>query len=135
MNGQFTEWAHAILRISAGALFMQHGLQKLFGLLGGVGPTQSAVPLASQMGLAGILEFGGGLLLMVGLLTRPTAAILCLEMVWAFLQAHLPRGGAPIQNQGELTLLYASVFLHFVAVGPGRFSLDAILGLRFARPT
>jgi putative oxidoreductase len=114
--------AHALLRVGAGLLFLQHGLQKLFGLLGG-----TVVPLASLMGVAGILELVGGALLVVGLWTRPVALVLALEMLGAFAIAHLPRGGWPIENGGELPLLYAVVFLLLAAWGPGRASLDARL--------
>jgi len=120
----------AILRIGAGLLFMEHGAQKLFGVLGGFGGAGHAAPLVSQMGLAGVLELGGGALVAVGLLTRPVAAILVVEMIVAFAQAHLPRGGAPVQNGGELALLYALIFAALASLGPGPFSVD---GARFVR--
>ena len=111
--------AHALLRIGAGLLFLQHGLQKIFGLLGG--PT---VPLASLLGVAGILELVGGVLLIVGLWTRPVAFVLMGEMLVAFLIAHLPRGGWPVQNGGELPLLYAVVFVFLATAGAGPASID-----------
>lgn len=125
---KFTPSAVAILRIGAGLLFMQHGLQKLFGLFGGMGAPGATAPLASLMGVAGILELGGGLLLVLGLFVRPVALILAVEMIWAFVQAHLPRGGAPIQNGGELALLYALVFMFLAARGAGPVSVDARQG-------
>jgi putative oxidoreductase len=112
--------AHALLRVGAGLLFMQHGLQKLFGFFGG-----QTVPLASQLGVAGILELVGGVLIVVGLFTRPVAAILALEMLAAIAIAHLPRGGAPIQNGAELPLLYALIFIFLAVAGPGPYSVDA----------
>jgi len=119
-------WTHALLRIGAGLLYMEHGLQKLFGVFGGMGGTPGAtVPLISQMGLAGVLETFGGLLLVLGLLTRPAALLLAVEMLVAFFQVHLPQGGAPIQNHGELPLLYMLIFLFFVGHGAGPASLDA----------
>jgi putative oxidoreductase len=119
-------WTHALLRIGAGLLYMEHGLQKLFGMFGGMGGTPGAtVSLVSLMGLAGVLETFGGLLLVVGLLTRPVALLLAAEMLVAFFKAHLPQGGAPIQNHGELALLYMLVFLFLVGHGAGRASLDA----------
>jgi putative oxidoreductase len=125
----FTPTAVAILRIGAGLLFMQHGLQKLFGLLGGFGGTPGATaPLMSLMGLAGVLEFVGGLMLVLGLFVRPVALILALEMIVAYVQAHLPNGGFPVQNGGELALLYAVVFVFLAARGAGPFSLDARQG-------
>jgi putative oxidoreductase len=121
----------AILRLGAGILFMQHGAQKMFGVLGGFGGAGHAAPLVSQMGLAGVLEFGGGALIAVGLLTRPVAAVLVVEMIVAFAQAHLPRGGAPVQNGGELALLYGLIFVAIASLGPGPFSIDgAIFGRR-----
>jgi putative oxidoreductase len=119
-------WTHALLRIGAGLLYMEHGLQKLFGMFGGMGSTPGAtVPLVSLMGLAGVLETFGGLLLVLGLLTRPVAFVLAGEMLVAFFKVHLPQGGAPIQNHGELPLLYMLVFLFLVGHGAGRASLDA----------
>ena len=118
-------WTHALLRIGAGLLYMQHGLQKLFGMFGGMDGAGATVTLVSQMGLAGVLETFGGLLLVLGLLTRPVAVLLAIEMLVAFLQAHLPRGGAPIQNRGELPLLFMLVFLFLAGHGAGPASLDA----------
>lgn len=115
---------HGILRIGAGLLFMQHGLQKLFGLLGGTDGNGATAPLMSQFGLAGVLELFGGLLIVLGLFTRPVAVVLALEMLGAYFIAHLPRGGFPIQNGGELALLYALVFAFLAGNGPGAYSLD-----------
>jgi putative oxidoreductase len=108
------------LRIAAGLLYMQHGAQKLFGLFG----RDAVDALVSQMGLAGVLEFWGGLLIVLGLATRPVALLLFIEMVWAYLQVHAPRSGVPIVNGGELALLYAAVWLFLALVGGGRFSID-----------
>jgi putative oxidoreductase len=118
-------WTHALLRIGVGLLYMQHGLQKLFGMFGGMDGAGATVPLVSQMGLAGVLETFGGLLLVLGLLTRPVTFVLAGEMLVAFLQAHLPRGGVPLQNGGELALLYMLVFLFLVGHGAGPLSIDA----------
>jgi putative oxidoreductase len=121
---------HAALRIGAGLLFMQHGAQKLFGALGGMDGQGMKAELVSQMGLAGILEFFGGLLIAIGLLTRPVAVLLCIQMLWAYVQAHLPQGGLPIQNQGELALLYALTWAYFAGNGAGPASVDAALARR-----
>lgn len=121
---------HAVLRIGAGLLFMQHGAQKLFGVLGGVDGAGASVPLVSQMGLAGVLEFFGGLLIVLGLFTRPVAAVLAVEMLAAYVIAHLPQGGFPIQNGGEMALLYAFTFAFFAANGAGPASLDRMMGRR-----
>lgn len=120
-------FTHSLLRIGAGLLFMQHGLQKLFGAFGGFGPDGGTAPLMSLMGLAGVFEFGGGLLLVLGLFTRPVAFLLAGEMLVAFLKAHAPRGGVPMQNGGELPLLYVLVFLFLAAHGAGRLSVDSAL--------
>jgi putative oxidoreductase len=114
--------AHFVLRAGAGVLFLQHGLQKLFGAFGGspAGP----VPLMSMFGVAGLLELAGGILLIAGLLTRPVAAVLVIEMIAAYFIAHLPQGRWPIQNQGELALLYAAIFLFLAGNGAGPLSLD-----------
>jgi len=109
-----------VFRIGAGFLFFLHGLQKVFGLFGG-----RQVELASLMGVAGMMELVGGALVMAGFLTRPVAALLVIEMVVAFVKAHLPKGGWPIQNGGELPLLYALVFLYLAGNGAGAFSVDA----------
>jgi putative oxidoreductase len=116
---------HALLRIGAALLFMQHGLQKLFGMFGGFGGTPGdTAPLWSQMGLAGVLETFGGLLLLLGLFTRPVAFLLAGEMLVAFIQAHLPRGGVPLENGGEVPLLYMLVYLFLLGNGAGPASLD-----------
>ncbi|MEO6057077.1 MAG: DoxX family protein [Gemmatimonadales bacterium] len=114
-----------MLRIGSGLLFMQHGLQKLLGWFGGMGEPGATVPLVSQMGLAGVLELSGGLLLVLGFLTRPVALLLAGEMLVAYFQAHFPQGGVPLQNKGELALLYMTVFLFLVGNGAGPASLDA----------
>jgi putative oxidoreductase len=119
--------AHALLRIGAALLFLQHGLRKMFGLAGGYGGTPGATaPLTSLMGVAGILETLGGVLLVLGLWTRPVAFLVMGEMLTAFLIAHLPRGGWPLQNGGELPLLYALVFAFLAAAGPGPASVDSL---------
>jgi putative oxidoreductase len=116
--------AHAALRIGGGLLFMEHGLQKLFGLFGGIGPAGGAVPLISEFGLAGVLETFGGLLIVLGLFTRPVALVLALEMLVAFFQFHFRQGGMPIQNRGEVPLFYMLLWLFFAGNGAGPASLD-----------
>ena len=112
-------WTYAAFRIVTGFLFWQHGAQKLFGWLGG-----DRVELASLMGLAGILEFFGGLMIGLGLYTRFVAFVVSGEMAVAYFMAHLPRGLWPIQNGGERAALYCFAFLLMVAMGGGAFSLD-----------
>jgi len=88
MNGNIARIAHAVLRIGTGLLFLEHGVQKLFGLLGGLGAPGATAPLASLMGVAGLLELVGGVLLVAGFATRPVAGVLLLEMVIAFATHH-----------------------------------------------
>lgn len=126
--GELAPAMHALLRIGAGLLFMEHGAQKLFGWFG----AQQTVQLMSLMGLAGVLETFGGLLLVLGLLTRPVAFLLAGEMVSAFFIAHFnaanfPAGWVPIMNKGELALLYSLVWGYFFASGGGPFSVDAAM--------
>lgn len=117
---------HTLLRVGAGLLFMQHGAQKLLGSFGGFGGTPGArAELMSMMGLAGVLELVGGLLLVLGLLTRPVAAVLALQMVAAYFMAHASQGAVPLLNGGELALLYALVWAYFAGNGGGPYSLDA----------
>ena len=109
-----------LLRIVAAFLFMQHGAQKLFAVLG----RETPVELASRMGVAGVLEFFGGGLLLIGLFTRPVAFVLSGLMASAYFLSHAPRGFWPAQNGGELAALYCFLFLYFAATGAGRWSLD-----------
>jgi len=118
----------SLLRAMAGLLFMQHGLQKLFGLLMAPdGPWGGAPPPFSQFWFAGVLELIGGALIALGLFTRPVAFLLAGEMAVAYFQAHAPRGFFPVLNGGEVVVLFCFVFLYLVAAGPGRYSLDALL--------
>lgn len=121
-----TTWAPrllSVLRIVTGFLFLWHGSQKLFGF-----PPSDHGPaeLMSLMGLAGVLEFGGGLLFLLGLFTRPVAFLLSGTMAVAYFMAHAPQGALPIQNGGEPAVLYCFVFLYYVAAGAGPWSLDAL---------
>jgi putative oxidoreductase len=119
----------SVLRIGAALLFIEHGTQKLFGMP--AAGNRPPVELLSQMGVAGVLETFGGLLLLLGLFTGPVALLLAAEMAVAYAMAHAPRGAWPLLNGGELALLYALTWLYFAAAGPGSWSLDA---LRRQRP-
>jgi putative oxidoreductase len=117
-----------LLRIMTGFLFFPHGAQKLFGLFGGFGGQPGATaPLVSLMGVAGILEFFGGLLVMCGLFTRPVAFILSGQMAAAYFMGHFPQGFWPLLNRGEPAALYSFVFLFLAAGGGGDFSIDGML--------
>jgi putative oxidoreductase len=114
---QFQPYAHALLRIVAGFAFSQHGVQKLFGLL----------PLASLYGAAGVIELVGGVLILLGLFTRPAAIISSGEMAAAYFIAHFPRSFWTSQNQGEPAVLNCFIFLYFAAAGAGIWSVDALM--------
>lgn len=107
-------------RIVFALMFMQHGAQKQLGLF----TDRDPVALASLLGLAGILELWGGLLVLLGAFTRPVAFVLAGEMAVAYFYAHLPQGWVPIANGGELAVLYCFGFLLIAAGGGGRFSVD-----------
>jgi putative oxidoreductase len=116
------EGIYTLLRVVAGLMFATHGTQKLFGAFGGV-PVQAG----SLAGIAGIIELATGPLIAFGLLTRLLAFLASGEMAVAFFVAHAPKGPWPIENGGELAVIYAFVFLYVAARGAGAFSLDAIL--------
>jgi len=124
----YTNHALTLLRIVTGLLLMQHGIQKLFGLLGGFGGTPGATaPLFSLMGVAGTLEFFGGLAILIGLFTQPVAFLLSGQMAVAYFMAHAPRGLWTVLNEGELAVLYSFVFLFLATAGGGSLSMDAFL--------
>jgi len=116
------------LRIVAALSFITHGTQKLFGAPA-VQP-RDPVELFSQFGAAGALETFGGLLMLVGLFSRPVAFLLSGQMAVAYFQAHAPQAFWPILNGGELATLYCFTWLYFAAAGPGPLSLDAIFERR-----
>jgi putative oxidoreductase len=116
----------SILRIVTGLLHLQHGLNKFFNFP--PGPQQRVYNLSTlSPGLAGILEFVGGILLIFGLFTRPVAFILSGQMAVAYFMAHQPRGIYPYSNGGTLAVLYCFVFLYLFVAGGGEWSLDRLL--------
>lgn len=126
------EWAPralAVLRIVTAYLFLQHGTAKLLGV-----PHVAMfdhVQLGSLVGVAGVLELVGGLLVLVGLFTRPVAFVLSGEMAVAYFMAHAPQGHvlAPMLNQGELAVVYCFVFLYLSVAGAGAWGVDHARGL------
>ncbi|MBM3578010.1 MAG: DoxX family protein [Alphaproteobacteria bacterium] len=119
---RFAPHAQGLLRIVAALLFMQHGLAKLFGV-----PHVAmfdGLKLFSLLGAAGVLELVGGLLILIGLFTRPVAFILAGQMAVAYFFFHAGQDFWPFLNKGELAALYCFVFLFFAAAGPGAFALD-----------
>jgi putative oxidoreductase len=119
-----------LLRIVSGLLFMQHGLQKLFGLLGGTRVEQ----VVSLPGVAGYLEFFGGLAIVFGIFTRPVAFLLSGQMAVAYFMVHAPQALWPVVNKGELAALYCFIFLYLAFVGGGDFSIDGLRKRRAERP-
>jgi putative oxidoreductase len=126
----------SLLRIVAALILMQHGSQKLFGFPPSGAPVVEPLTLMSQTGLAGVLEFFGGLLLLVGLFTRPVAFIVSGEMAVAYFKVHAPRAFLPIVNRGELAVVLCFVFLYLAFAGAGSLSIDALIrGRRRSAPT
>jgi len=116
----------SVLRIVVGTVFFTHGTQKLFG----VPPMPQGMPpieWMSQFGIAGILEVFGGLLIILGLFTRPVSFVLAGEMAVAYFQVHHPQSFWPSASGGEPAVLYCFIFLYFVFAGAGPWSIDAMI--------
>ena len=131
-NSLFEKWKalaptfQSILRIVAGFMFMEPGMEKLFAYPKGMPPNGGTAHLFTEIGLAGVLEVFGGGLLLLGLFTRPVAFLLSGEMAVAYFQAHASRGWWPIMNMGTDAIFYCFLWLFFSAAGPGPWSLDAL---------
>jgi putative oxidoreductase len=128
MNASLSAWspqALAALRIMSALLFIEHGTQKFFTF-----PPSEYFPeppaLLSLMGVAGILELVGGLLILIGLLTRPVAFVLCGFMAAAYFMGHAPQGFFPANNMGDAAILFCFIFLYLFFAGPGAWSADAM---------
>jgi putative oxidoreductase len=120
-RSRFVEITFALLRFFAGIMYACHGAQKLFGVLGG------QVAEAPMMKFAGVVEFGGGILIAVGLLTSWAAFVASGQMAAAYFMAHAPQSFWPIVNKGELAAVYAFLFLFICTHGGGRYSVDAAM--------
>jgi len=120
--GRHAERLYALLRIVAGILFACHGAQKLFGALGGTAMTSNPMMLA-----AGLIEFGGGLLIAIGLFTSWAAFLASGEMAAAYFMVHAKGGFWPIVNKGEPAVVYCFLFLYIAARGSGPYSVDAMM--------
>ena len=119
----------SILQIMVGLLYMEHGLNKLFDLP--PTPTHMAYRLFSLVpGLAAPLELFGGLLIALGLFTRPVAFILSGEMAFAYFIEHFPQSFYPLLNEGGLAIILCFGCLYLAAAGGGPISLDALLPSR-----
>ena len=124
--GTWTPRAQAVLRIVTAYLFLMHGTAKHFAM-----PHVASfdnLRVFSLIGFAGVLELVGGVLLLIGLFTRPVAFILCGEMAFAYFIGHAKQGFVlvPMLNRGELAVLYCFVFLFFALAGAGAWSVDAV---------
>lgn len=126
------EVAYLLLRVVAGFLFIQSGAAILFGWFGGMPGMPSPPPVLTQIWFGGILEFFGGILILLGLFTRPVAFLLSGMMAIAYWQFHAPQGGWPLQNMGLPSVLFCFIFLYMAAQGGGEYSLDAMMGRRRA---
>ena len=113
--------ALAALRIMTALLFIEHGTQKFFNFPPAEQPFGN---LMSLIGVAGALEIVGGLLILVGLFTRPVAFVLCGFMAVAYFMAHAPQSFFPINNGGDAAILFCFVFLYLTFAGPGAYALD-----------
>lgn len=122
---RYEEITLAILRAVAGLMLLQHGAQKILGLLGG-----EVVPALSRNWFAGWLELVLGAMVALGLCTRIAAFILSGEMAFAYFLVHAKQGFWPVINRGELAALYCFVFLYLSSRGGGRYSVDAVLARR-----
>ncbi|MGH6781055.1 MAG: DoxX family protein [Sphingomonadaceae bacterium] len=125
---RYSPIALAALRIMAGLLFLSHGLVKLFGFPAGAQP--GVQPLMSLLGAAAVLELIGGLLIILGLFTRPVAFLLSGQMAVAYFLVHAPQGFHPVLNGGEASILFCFIFLYLAAAGGGAFSLDGLRNRR-----
>ena len=113
--------ALAALRIMTALLFIEHGTQKFFDFPPAEQPFGD---LMNLIGVAGALEIVGGVLVLLGLFTRPAALVLCGFMAVAYFMAHAPQSFFPVNNRGDAAILFCFVFLYLTAAGPGAFALD-----------
>ena len=116
--GRYAETLYALMRIVVGFLYLCHGGQKLFGWFG------AEHAAGGLMTLAGVIEFGGGLLILLGLFTPIAAFIASGEMAFAYFKVHAPTSFFPIVNHGELAVVYCFVFLYIAARGSGIWSVE-----------
>lgn len=116
---RYAPYLYSVMRAVFGFIWLCHGLQKLFGMFG-----DAASPLVSLMGVAGVVELVVGTLIMVGWKTRPAAFLASGQMAVAYFLRHQPRGTWPIENGGELAVLFCFAFLYISAKGAGPLALD-----------
>lgn len=124
--------AYAVFRIVFGLMFLSHGLQKLFGMFGGIDTRGGTVPLAGLAGIAGCLEIPLGCLILIGLWVRLAAFLASGEMAVAYFLGHQAQGFWPLENGGEPAVLFCFGFLSIAAQGAGIWSVDQ--GIRKKAP-
>jgi len=127
MNRWLTDWSPrmlSVLRIVTGLIFLEHGTQKFLSFPAGQ-MAGSGLALDTPASFAGIVEFAAGLLIALGLFTRPAAFLASGTMAVAYWIAHAPQNTFPLNNGGDAAILYCFVFLYLVFAGPGPWSLDA----------
>lgn len=115
----YKEQIYSLMRIVVGLLFIQHGIQKVNGMVSGTMPVNDFLMI-----LAAVIETAGGFLIIIGWQVRLAAFIACGEMAVAYFKVHFPGGLLPINNKGELAVIYCFVFLFIAAYGAGIWSVD-----------
>jgi len=121
--GRYSEPVYSIMRLMVGLAFACHGAQKMLGAFGGQFPTGKPLMI-----LAGVIELGGGALIALGLFASYAAFVASGHMAAAYFMAHFPQGFWPLQNKGELAVVYCFVFLYVATQGSGAWSMDRALG-------
>ncbi len=116
--------ALSLLRIVSGLVFLEHGTQKFLSFPPGQA-AGSGLALDNPAAYAGIVEIACGLLIAIGLFTRPAAFLASGTMAVAYWYAHAPRDFFPVNNMGDAAILYCFIFLYLVFAGPGPWSVDA----------
>lgn len=125
----------SLFRVVVGLLFLCHGAASIFGVLGGNRGSGEAIPFATWPGWwAALIQLVCGVLVLVGLLTRPAALLASGSMAYAYFTVHQPENLMPLQNGGELAALFCWSFLLVAVLGPGSWALDALLARRRAAP-
>jgi putative oxidoreductase len=118
-------YALAALRIVSGLIFLEHGTQKFLGFPGGE-MAGAGLAFNNPGAFAGIVELVAGLLIAIGLFTRPAAFVASGTMAVAYWMAHAPQNPFPVNNMGDAAILYCFVFLYLVFAGPGAWSVDGM---------
>jgi putative oxidoreductase len=122
---RYAEYIYALLRIVSGFLFLQHGTQKFFDIPASGKPP---VPMSAVIGAAAAIEIIAGVMILIGFFAGFAAFVESGEMAVAYFMVHQPMGALPIQNQGELAVVYCFLFLYIASRGSGILSVDAMMG-------